>query len=214
MSTPTHDTPDPDRNAVDMLIRRSGAAVALLALTLTACGTQRSGVRVAPSESPRPSPDSRPACARPAEAPTVLPSPSAPSSAGSADRPREQSWDGAPHYAENHAYRMEASMTPEQRAWGTASAGLVRAELEKVREEGGAGAYGVFPEERIAAALARLGCGEEHGVYIADGFYSVHTGQACVSGRLTKTELIVEVHGAYVEPQPGTGPCVENRGGH
>ncbi|GGX08206.1 hypothetical protein GCM10010297_31920 [Streptomyces malachitofuscus] len=205
-----------------MFIRRSVAAAALLVVTLTACGTEPSGGQVAagagsarPSESPRPSFSPRPKCARPAEAPTVPPSPSAPSSSsGSADGPREQNGDGAPHYAENHAYRMQGSLTPESRAWGAASAGLIRAELEKVREEGGAGAYGVFDERRIAAALSRLGCGEEHGVYIGNGFYSVHTGDACVSGRVTEDQLTVKVHGAYAEPQPGTGPCVENRGGH
>jgi hypothetical protein len=100
------------------------------------------------------------------------------------------------------------------RAQGVASAKLIRKELEKVREEGGSGQYGVFREERITAALQRLGCGKEHGVYVGNGFYSVHTGVACVSGRVTKDELTSEVHGAYAEPQPGTGPCVENRGGH
>ncbi|MEV7788946.1 hypothetical protein AB0O72_26720 [Streptomyces sp. NPDC088106] len=202
-----------------MLIRRSVTAVALLVLTLTACGTQRGGVRDAPPESPPPStsppPSSgaRPMCAEPAEAPTVVPSPSA-SSTPRTDGPQEQHGDGAPHYAENHAYRMQASMTPEKRAWGAASAELVRAELEKVRAEGGAGEYGRFADERVAAALARLGCGEEHGVYIGNGYYSLHTGVVCVSGRVTKDELTTEVHGAYAEPQPGTGPCVENQGGH
>ncbi|MEZ3182889.1 hypothetical protein KYY02_30785 [Streptomyces pimonensis] len=109
---------------------------------------------------------------------------------------------------------MRASLTAEQQASGAASAELVRAELEKVRAKGGSGEYGSFAQERIAAALARLGCGEEHGVFISNGHYSVHTGVVCVSGRVTKDELTTEVHGAYVEPQPGTGPCVENRGGH
>ncbi|WP_431995246.1 hypothetical protein [Streptomyces griseoflavus] len=208
-----------------MLIGRSVTAAALLALTTAACGTQPGGERTAPSQSPPPSAgaqpssgssaEARPACAQPAEAPTVPPSATASASppAGPDGRP-EQHGDGAPHYAENHAYRMQASLTPEKRAWGAASAKLVRAELEKVREAGGAGAYGAFPEERVAAALARLGCGEEHGVHISDGFYSLHTGTVCVSGRVTRDELTTEVHGAYAEPQPGTGPCVENRGGH
>ncbi|MFH8462550.1 hypothetical protein [Streptomyces sp. NPDC017991] len=109
---------------------------------------------------------------------------------------------------------MQGSLSEGKRAQGEASAGLIRRELEKVREEGGSGAYGVFSEQRIAAALKRLGCGKEHGVYIGNGFYSVHTGVVCVSGHVTKDELTSEVHGAYAEPQPGTGPCVENRGGH
>jgi hypothetical protein len=83
---------------------------------------------------------------------------------GRAARDRqEETADRPPHYAENHAYRHQAPMTAEKRARGQASAKLVRAELEKVRQEGGAGAYGVFAEERIAAAPARLGRGEEHG---------------------------------------------------
>lgn len=197
-----------------MFIGRSVIAVALLAVTVTACGTERSGGQAVRSESPRPSFSPRPKCAQPAEAPTLPPSPSAPASAGGTDGRPEQNGDGAPHYAENHAYRMQASLTPEKQAWGAASARLIRAELEKVREEGGAGAYGVFPEERIAAALARLGCGEEHGMYIGNGYYSVHTGVVCVSGRVTQDELTSRVHGAYAEPQPDAGPCVENRGGH
>ncbi|MCF6522291.1 hypothetical protein HOY81_04155 [Streptomyces sp. JJ36] len=109
---------------------------------------------------------------------------------------------------------MQAPMTAEKRARGQASARLIQKELEKVRREGGAGEYGVFPDERVAAALSRLGCGEEHGVHIGYGSYSVHTGDVCVSGRVTEDELTSKVHGAYAEPQPGTGPCVENRGGH
>ncbi|MGY5005335.1 hypothetical protein [Streptomyces griseus] len=31
---------------------------------------------------------------------------------------------------------------------------------------------------------------------------------------LRRRNVAAEVHGVYVEPQPGTGPCVENRGGH
>ncbi|MFB6782812.1 hypothetical protein ACFCX0_36985 [Streptomyces sp. NPDC056352] len=99
-------------------------------------------------------------------------------------------------------------MTADKRASGEASARLIRKELEKVRHEGD------FGEERIVAALRRVGCGKEHGVYVGYGFYSVHTGFVCVSGHVTKDELTSEVHGAYAEPQPGTGPCVENRGGH
>ncbi|KES03614.1 hypothetical protein BU52_29740 [Streptomyces toyocaensis] len=197
-----------------MFIRGSVTAVALLAVTLTACGTQQGAGQAARPESPRPSFSPRPLCAQPAEAPTVRPSPTAPSATGSTDGRREQGGDGAPHYAENHAYRMRGSLTPEEGAWGAASAELIRAELEKVREEGGAGEYGRFGEQRIAAALARLGCGEEHGTYIGDGYYSVHTAMVCVSGRVTEDELTTEVHGAYAEPQPGAGPCVENRGGH
>ncbi|PWI20702.1 hypothetical protein DI272_27855 [Streptomyces sp. Act143] len=109
---------------------------------------------------------------------------------------------------------MQASLSAEGRASGLASAGLIRKELQKVRDEGGAGQYGVFADERVEAALRRLGCGPEHGVFVGNGFYAVYTGIACVSGLVTEGELTTEVHGVYAEPQPGAGPCVENRGGH
>ncbi|MFC7304150.1 hypothetical protein ACFQVC_07985 [Streptomyces monticola] len=152
--------------------------------------------------------------------PTELPSSSGPSAGGTRQGDGDGDGDGGinedrpPHYAENHAYQMQLPMTAGQRARGEASAKLIRKELERVRREGGTGRYGVFGAERIAAALKRLGCGEEHGVYIAQGFYSVDTGGACVSGRVTKDALTSKVHGVYAEPQPGTGPCVKNQGGH
>lgn len=194
-----------------MSLRRSAAAaaVSLVAVTVTACGTQP-GEQARPA-GPPPSFTPRPTCAEPVAVPSDLPSSPVPSVTGTR---QEENGDQAPHYAENHAYRVQASLTPDERARGQASAKLIREELEKVRQEGGAGEHGVFGGERIAAALSRLGCGEEHGVYIGPGFYSVHTGVVCVSGDVTKHELTSEVHGAYIEPQPGTGPCVKNRGGH
>ncbi|WP_314409228.1 hypothetical protein [Streptomyces sp. DSM 40484] len=203
------------------LLGRSVTAAVLVAATLSACGTEQGGrsqSAVPPTSYPTSYPP-RPKCAQPAEdataPPTARPSSSRPSADG--ERSQEQSGeneDRPPHYAENHAYRMQGSLSEGKRAQGEASAALIRRELEKVREEGGSGAYGVFDEQRIAAALKRLGCGKEHGVYIGNGFYSVHTGVVCVSGYVKKDELTSEVHGAYAEPQPGTGPCVENRGGH
>lgn len=103
---------------------------------------------------------------------------------------------------------MQAPLTAERRARGHASAELIRKEMQKVRQEGD------FSEARIAAALEQLGCGKRHGVYIWHGFYSVHTGDACVSGYVREDQVTSKVHGVYAEPQPGTGPCVENRGGH
>uniref|UniRef100_A0AAU2VRH9 Uncharacterized protein n=1 Tax=Streptomyces sp. NBC_00008 TaxID=2903610 RepID=A0AAU2VRH9_9ACTN len=103
---------------------------------------------------------------------------------------------------------MSTKLSPAARAKGEASAGLLRYELEKAQKEGD------VSETRVAAALEHLGCGKQHGVYISNGFYSVHTGDVCVSGNLTTEELTIKVYGAYAEPQPGTGPCVENRGGH
>ncbi|WP_247706407.1 hypothetical protein [Streptomyces liliiviolaceus] len=203
--------------SMSRLLRRSVIAAALVATTMTACGTEQSGR--SQSATPPTSYPPRPKCAQPAEKPadpaTALPSSPRPSAEGDrSGEPSAENADRPPHYAENNAYRMQGSLSEGKRAQGEASAGLIRRELEKVREEGGSGAYGVFDERRIAAALKRLGCGKEHGVYIGNGFYSVHTGVVCVSGYVTKDELTSEVHGAYAEPQPGTGPCVENRGGH
>ncbi|MFJ9804584.1 hypothetical protein [Streptomyces wuyuanensis] len=188
-----------------MSIRRPAAAAVLIALTVTACGTQQGGQGQARASGPSPSFSPRPECAQAAEVPVAEP----PSPLPGVDGGRAQeNGDAPPNYADNHAYRMRAPLAADQRAQGEASAALIRRELERVREEGD------FRDERIAAALRSLGCGEEHGVHVGFGFYSVHTGVVCVSGRVTAQELTSEVHGAYAEPQPGTGPCVENRGGH
>ena len=184
-------------------LRRTAAAAALLALTMTACGTEHPGQQQARSPIPRPSFAPRPKCAQPVEAPPVKASASptgTPQRGGNGDQP--------PNYADNHAYRMAAELSPAQRAKGEASAGLIQYELERARKEGD------VSDTRITAALKHLGCGPEHGVYIGNGFYSVHTGDVCVSGQVTAQELSIKVHGAYAEPQPGAGPCVENRGGH
>ncbi|WP_326737590.1 hypothetical protein [Streptomyces sp. NBC_01022] len=188
-------------------LRQSAAAAALLALTVTACGTEHAGQQQAQSAVPRPSFTPRPKCAQPAEAPPA-PVPSSPTASTTGTPQQGTNDDQPPNYADNHAYRMAAELSPAKRAKGEASAALIESELEKVRKEGD------VSEKRITKALAHLGCGKEHGVYIWDSFYSVHTGDVCVSGHVTEQELTIQVHGAYAEPQPGTGPCVENRGGH
>lgn len=192
-------------------LRQSAATAALLALTVTACGTEHPGQQAA-SAIPRPSFTPRPKCAQPAETPPAQGSSSPTARTTGApqqgDSNSSNDDDRPPHYTDNHAYRMSADLSPAQRTKGEASAGLIQYELEKARKEGN------VSEKRITAALAHLGCGKEHGVFIWDGLYSVHTGDVCVSGRLTAKELTIAVHGAYAEPQPGTGPCVENRGGH
>lgn len=199
---------------------RTAALAALLVVAVTACGTQRPQATAAASPPPSapPSPAGTwPACAVP-DGPVTVPDDVPPSPAATAPSARGDAagaaGDGAPHYAENHAYRLRGEMSPGNRARTEASAVLVRRELERVRGEGGSGAYGVFPDARVVAALGRLGCGEEHGVHVGQGWYAVHTGTGCVTGRVTKDELTVSVHGAYAGPQPGAGPCVENRGGH
>lgn len=203
-----------------MPLRRSAAVVAaaatttLLAVTMTACGTEKAGTGAGAAGGASPSPSYSyappPKCAQPTETPTALPSTPSASPSATAEMPA----DAPPNYADNHAYRMQASLSAEQQAQGQASAELIVRELEKVREEGGSGEYGAFSDARVEAALRRVGCGEKHGVYVGNGFYSVFTGVVCVTGRVTKDELTSEVHGIYAEPQPGTGPCVENRGGH
>lgn len=192
-------------------LRRTAAAAALLALTVTACGTEHPGQQEAQSAVPRPSFTPRPKCAQPTEAAPEQTSSSTPTPMATAatGTPHEgNSDDRPPNYGDNHAYRAAGELSPAKRAKGEASAKLIRYELEKARKEGDVSA------KRITAALAHLGCGTEHGLYISNGYYSVHTGDVCVSGRLTAKELTIGVHGAYAEPQPGTGPCVENRGGH
>ncbi|WP_327718902.1 hypothetical protein OG381_28450 [Streptomyces sp. NBC_00490] len=198
-----------------MALRRS-VALALVAVALTACGSQRGGAAdgagAAGAATPTPSYPPPPKCAQSTATPTALPSSPSPSApdGGRQDGPG----DAPPNYADNHAYRMRASLSAEQQAGGQASAELILAELAKVRKEGGSGEFGVFDDERVEAALRRVGCGEKHGVSVGNGYYAVYTGVVCVSGRVTKDELTGEVHGVYAEPQPGEGPCVENRGGH
>lgn len=194
-----------------MSYRRSVALAALAVLALAACGSERAGEQSAGAPTPTPSYPPPPTCAQAAETPPPAPSSPVPSATASRG---EGAGDQPPNYADNHAYRMQASLSAEREASGLASAGLIRKELEKVRAAGGAGAYGVYGDERVEAALQRLGCGPEHGVFVGNGFYAVYTGLACVSGRVTADELTTEVHGVYAEPQPGAGPCVENRGGH
>ncbi|MEU6377663.1 hypothetical protein [Streptomyces sp. NPDC046909] len=208
------------RRSVGPAYRQSVALAALALLTLTACGTEKAGrteTGAAASGSPTPSYSypPPPKCAQASATPAPTPTSASPSSAWSKPAsPPEGAGDAPPNYADNHAYRMQASLSAVQQASGEASAELIRKELEKVREEGGSGEYGAYPDARVEAALQRLGCGEKHGVVVANGFYAVYTGIACVSGRVTKDELTTEVHGVYAEPQPGQGPCVENRGGH
>ncbi|MER5279640.1 hypothetical protein ABT025_28445 [Streptomyces sp. NPDC002809] len=188
-------------------LRQSAAAAALLGLTVTACGTEHPGQQQSRSAVPRPSFTPRPKCAQPAETPPSRSSSSP--TASTTGTPREgDNEDRPPNYGDNHAYRMSVELSPAKRAKGEASAALIQYELDKARKEGD------VSKKRITVALEHLGCGKQHGVYIWDGFYSVHTGDVCVSGHVTEEELTIRVHGAYAEPHPGTGPCVENRGGH
>ncbi|MEU5886680.1 hypothetical protein ABZ835_07545 [Streptomyces sp. NPDC047461] len=203
------------RQTLAMALRRS-VALALVAVALTACGSQKGGTAdgagAARSATPTSSYPPPPKCAQSSATPTALPP--SPSPSGTAGGQQDGPGDAPPNYADNHAYRMQASLSAEQQASGKASAELILAELAKVRKEGGSGEFGVFGDERVEAALRRVGCGEKHGVFVGNGYYAVYTGVVCVSGRVTKDELTGEVHGVYVEPQPGEGPCVENRGGH
>nr|WSW67882.1 hypothetical protein OG461_17600 [Streptomyces sp. NBC_00995] len=187
----------------------SAAAAVLLALAVTACGTEHPGQQRAQSPVPRPSFAPRPKCAQPTEAlPAQTSSPTPTVTAATGTPHGDNSDDRPPHYDDNHAYRMAGELSPEKRARGEASAKRIRAELEKAQQERD------VSERRIATALKHLGCGKEHGVSVGNGYYSVHTGDVCVSGHVTEKELTIKVHGAYAEPQPGAGPCVENRGGH
>lgn len=209
-------SPMPLRRSAALTV--AAAAVTLMTVALTSCGSQKGGASQAAgsaqSVTPTPSYPPPPKCAQPTGTPTALPSSPVPNASESGGGQQEGPVDAPPNYADNHAYRMQASLSAAQQASGQASAGLIRTELAKVREEGGSGEYGRFSDERVAAALEQVGCGKEHGVFVGNGYYAVYTGVVCVSGRVTKDELTSEVHGVYAEPQPGAGPCVENRGGH
>lgn len=207
-------TPLVGGQTLGMALRRS-VALGLVAVALSACGSQRaSEAGAAPSGTATRSYPPPPKCAQSTATPTALPSSPSPSASNTAGGSQGGPVDAPPNYADNHAYRMQASLSAAQQASGQVSAELILAELAKVRKEGGSGEFGRFSDERVEAALERVGCGEKHGVSVGNGYYAVYTGVVCVSGRVTKDELTGEVHGVYAEPQPGEGPCVENRGGH
>lgn len=113
-------------------------------------------------------------------------------------------------YAENHAYKKQARLTPEAACRGDAHA--ARIEAAAVGGPGGTGAP--HTAEELHAVLTGLGYGFDGGGVYGSGavnvsfVLSVPESGPCVTGRLGPP-VTVEAHGMYVE-----GGCLEPRGGH
>ncbi|MBW5482800.1 hypothetical protein [Streptomyces bambusae] len=113
----------------------------------------------------------------------------------------------AAKYAENHAFKTKARLTPEQTCVGRAHAERITKELT------GPGKRLPADQAALAATLQALGyptgASEVYGSGGVLGFaFAVPGTGPCVTGRLG-TPVKVETHGAYME-----GGCLEPRGGH
>ncbi|MER5760420.1 hypothetical protein [Streptomyces sp. NPDC002082] len=113
-------------------------------------------------------------------------------------------------YAENHAFKQQAQLTPGARCRGDAHAARIKAAVA-----GGSGGKGApHTVEEVRALLTGLGYGFDSGGVYGSGavnvsfVLSVPESGPCVTGRLGPP-LTVEAHGVYVE-----GGCLEPRGGH
>ncbi|MFF1411685.1 hypothetical protein ACFVX6_18165 [Streptomyces sp. NPDC058289] len=113
-------------------------------------------------------------------------------------------------YAENHAYKQQARLSPGARCRGDAHAARIKAAVA-----GGPGGKGApHTVEELRAVLTGLGYGFDAGGVYGSGavnvsfVLSVPESGPCVTGRLGPP-LTVEAHGMYVE-----GGCLEPRGGH
>ncbi|MEU8894121.1 hypothetical protein [Streptomyces sp. NPDC048442] len=196
----------------------AAAALVLGLLTLTACGTTHAGAGTDPIP---PAAPSSPTAADPAATAAraahdkAFPEVAArcagtrgTAPAAGAGKPEPAATDPeAAKYAENHAFKQQASLAPEARCRGEAHAERIRKALT------GPGATAPANEADLAAVLARLGYEAGPGtVYRTGGalgfsFFVPDIGP-CVTGRLGSPATF-EAHGAYME-----GGCTEPRGGH
>ncbi|MFI5764517.1 hypothetical protein ACIA8F_26765 [Streptomyces sp. NPDC051563] len=201
---------------------RAGALLlAAGAVALTGCGTRTAGAGdspepAAPSVAPSVDHAARAAeavarhdalfpaiAARCADAATAAASPGAAAGGSPAD-------PEAGKYAENHAYKQQARLTPGARCRGDAHAARIRAAMA-----GGSGGKGApHTVDEVRALLTGLGYGFDAGGVYGTGavnvsfVLSVPESGPCVTGRLGPP-LTVEAHGVYAE-----GGCPEPRGGH
>lgn len=113
-------------------------------------------------------------------------------------------------YAENHAFKQQAELTPAAKCRGEAHAARIRSAMA-----GGPDGKGApHTVDELRAVLTGLGYGFEGGGVYGSGavnvsfVLSVPESGPCVTGRLGPP-VSVEAHGVYVE-----GGCLEPRGGH
>ncbi|MCP3759761.1 hypothetical protein [Streptomyces sp. TBY4] len=113
-------------------------------------------------------------------------------------------------YAENHAYKQQAQLTPGARCRGDAHA----ARIKEAVTGGAGGKAAPRTAEELRAVLTGLGYGFDGGGVYESGavnvsfVLSVPESGPCVTGRLGPP-VTVKAHGMYVE-----GGCLEPRGGH
>ncbi|MEV7612689.1 hypothetical protein [Streptomyces sp. NPDC089799] len=204
------------------MIRRHVHAPALAALlagalALTACGTTKAGAGSGASASATPDyvrqaaasaaagkqehdrtfPDIAARCrdAQASPSPTGTP------------RPTEPLDPEAAKYAENHAFRAQAELSPEAECRGRAHAARIGKGLF------GTGKTAPTTEDALRKSLEGLGYRTTSGEVFTSGgalgfAFFVPGAGPCVTGFLG-TPPKVEAHGAYVE-----GGCLEPRGGH
>lgn len=204
---------------------RPRAVVALLlaaaAIALTGCGTRTAGAgnpQEPPAPSMAPSVDyAAQAAAAVARHDKLFPAIAArcadlgTGGAGPQATARELPADPeARKYAENHAFKQQAELTPGARCRGDAHAARIAAAVK-----GGAGGKGApHTAEELRAVLTGLGYGFDAGGVYGSGavnvsfVLSVPESGPCVTGRLGPPVTVL-AHGVYVE-----GGCLEPRGGH
>ncbi|GAA4262477.1 hypothetical protein [Dactylosporangium darangshiense] len=135
-------------------------------------------------------------CARP------VASPGAPDPAPRSSSPRAlPPGDGAPHNAENNAWKVRAELTDAERAEAEAAAEKIRPALEKVRSGGDLGYLSV------RSALLSVGYTADKVTVtgmrdpsVAGAVYAVHAGaRSCVIGTVTPATVTAEVMGSAAE---------------
>lgn len=124
--------------------------------------------------------------------------------------------DGAPHNGENNAYRRAKEITPADAKAGRKAADRLRPAVEKLREQGR-----IEPED-IRPALLSLGfresamevqtpwsAWEEDPEASWGTAFGIRIGKSgCITGRVVRDRLWVEVNGPYPETgclYPATG---------
>ncbi|WP_171164459.1 hypothetical protein [Streptomyces sp. I05A-00742] len=135
--------------------------------------------------------------------------PSASSSPAGGVPPHAEPGDGAPHHAENHAYRGTVPLTADQQRKGDAEAARVWTALERLRT-----AKTTEPRT-VGPALRRLGYGKDAVTVNPNGngtSYRLALPDLCMRGTVDALKVRVVIHGQYMEG--GGNGCTEPRGGH
>ncbi|MFD9486312.1 hypothetical protein ACFWBX_20475 [Streptomyces sp. NPDC059991] len=184
--------------------RRAGVLpVAVLAVLVAGCGTERAGGSAGadrPSRTPVATPSGPVDLPCPGESPTSAP-PTTPATTGPAVPPTD-------HYAENHGFMVPFPLHGRQRCEGLSAVGRVEKALEPLRKRGD------FAPESTSGALTRLG-------YSAGQVRSYQNGSTgvgflidafplCVEGTMNRDSTKADAFGGY----PDHTGCDRPSGGH